>query len=59
MHLIENHQSIVHTDNVMEILHTTNRGRSMDTIEKYHIYKETKNCNQITDKDCSKTERNL
>jgi len=35
----------------MEILYITNKGRLMDTIEKYYIYKETKNGNQINDKN--------
>jgi len=38
----------------MEILHTTNKGRSMDNVEKYRIYKETKICNQINDKNREK-----
>jgi hypothetical protein len=38
----------------MEILHVINKGRSMDTIEKFHIYKETKNCNQINVKNTVK-----
>ena len=54
MHLIENNHSIGHIDDIMEILHITNKGRSMNTIEKYRIYKETKNCNQINDKNTVK-----
>ena len=34
----------------MEILYITSQGRLIYTIEKYYIYKETKNCNQINDK---------
>jgi len=51
MHLLENHHSIGHMDDIMEILYITNKGRLMDTIEKYYIYKETKNGNQINDKN--------
>jgi len=55
MHLLENRHSIGHTDDIiMEILYITNKGRLMDTIEKYYIYKETKNCNQINDKNTVK-----
>ena len=54
MHLIENHNSIGHIDDTMEISHTTNKGPSMDTIQIYHIYKRTKNCNQITDNNTVK-----
>ena len=54
MHLLENHHPIGHIDNIMEILHITKKGRTMDTIEKYYIYKETKNGNQINDKNTVK-----
>jgi len=54
MHLIENHHSIGHIDDIMEILHITTKGRSMDSIEKYYVYKEIKNCNQIIDKNIVK-----
>jgi hypothetical protein len=37
-------------DTVMEILHMTNKEQLMDTLEKYHIYKETQINNQINDK---------
>jgi hypothetical protein len=39
----------------MEIIHTTNNGRQMDTIEKFHIYKITCDSIQINDKNTSKT----
>jgi len=35
----------------MEILHITKNGRAMDTIERNHIYKETKNGTQTNDKN--------
>jgi hypothetical protein len=35
----------------MELLYTTTKGRLMDTIEKFHIYEETCNNNQINDKN--------
>ena len=55
MHLLENRHSIGHTDDIiMEILYITNKGRLMDTIEKYYSYKETKNGNQINDKNTTK-----
>jgi len=34
----------------MDIIHITNKGRMMDTIKKYYIYRETKLNNQINDK---------
>jgi len=33
----------------MKVLYINNKGRLMDTIEKFYIYKETKNSNQIKD----------
>jgi len=54
MHLLENQHSIGHIDNIMEVLNITIKGRTMDTIEKYYIYKETKNGNQINDKNTIK-----
>jgi len=58
MHLLENHDSIGQIDDIMEILYITNKDRLMDTIEKYHIYKETKNGNQINDKNTIKQNKN-
>jgi len=54
MHFKENHHSIGHKNDIMEILHTANIGHSMDNIEKYYIYKETNNCNQSNDKNTVK-----
>ena len=35
----------------MEVLHAVKKGKMMDTLEKFHIYKETKSENQINDKN--------
>jgi len=35
---------------IMTVLHTTKKGKFMDTPEKFHIYKETRNSNQINEK---------
>jgi len=51
MHLLENHHSIGNIDDIMEVLYKTKKGRTMDTIEKNYIHKETKNGNQINDKN--------
>jgi hypothetical protein len=37
-------------ENSMERLHTTSKGRMLYTIEKFYMYKETKNSSQITDR---------
>jgi len=54
MHLLDNNHSIGSIDDIMEILYITNNSRLMDTIEKYYIYKETNNGNQINDKNTVK-----
>jgi hypothetical protein len=38
----------------MEILHPTNKGREMDTLEKFYIYKIICDNTQINDKNTSK-----
>jgi hypothetical protein len=37
-------------EDIMDNIHVTNRGKMMDTLERYYIYKETKSNNQINDK---------
>ena len=34
----------------MEVVHVTKKGKMLDTLEGFHIYKETKASNQINDK---------
>jgi hypothetical protein len=34
----------------MDIIHTTNKGKTLDTMETFYIYKEARNNNQINDK---------
>jgi len=41
----------------MGILHITKKGRIVDTMERYYIYKETKNGTQINDKNTVKPNR--
>ena len=49
-HLLENKHFIGPVDNIMETLHTTGKGRMMDTLEKFYIFRETKINKQINDK---------
>ena len=49
-HLLENKHSIGPMDNIMETLHTTGKGRMMDTLERFYIFWETKINNQINDR---------
>jgi hypothetical protein len=37
-------------ENIMEIVHVTKKGKFMNTLEGFHIYRETKANNQINDK---------
>jgi hypothetical protein len=53
-HLLEGQRLIGRINDIMEILHITREARAMDTTERCHIYKETKNGNQINDKNTMK-----
>ena len=37
-------------ENTMDIIHITSKGKMMDTIEKYYMYRATKLNKQINDK---------
>jgi hypothetical protein len=37
-------------ENFMNVLHVEKKGKMLDTLEKHHIYKETKMDTQINDK---------
>jgi hypothetical protein len=37
-------------EDVMDTVHITNKGKIMDTLERYYIYKETNSNSQINDK---------
>jgi hypothetical protein len=49
-HLLENKHSFGPMEDIMDIVHVTNKGKMMDTLERYYIYKEKKSNNQINDK---------
>jgi len=49
-HLLENKQAFSPMEDIMGIVHITNKGKMMDTLERYYIYKETKSNNKINDK---------
>ena len=50
-HLLEKRHSIGPVDEIMEVINIVKKGKIMDTLEKFHIYKETKLENQINDKN--------
>ena len=49
-HLLENGHNIGPIEDIMSTIHITNKGRLMDTLEKFYIFRETKLDNQINDK---------
>ena len=53
-HLLENSHSIVPIENVMEVIYSTNKGKLMDILERFYIYKETSIKNQINYKNTAK-----
>jgi phosphopentomutase len=48
-HLLDKQHSMEKMGNTMDIIHITSKGKMMDTIENYYIYRETKLNNQIND----------
>jgi hypothetical protein len=49
-HLIDNKHAIGNMEDIMEVVHVTKKGKMLDTLEGFHIYKETKAGNQINDR---------
>ena len=49
-HLLENKHGFGPMEDTMDIVHITNKGKMMDTLERYYIYKETKSNKPINDK---------
>jgi hypothetical protein len=53
-HLLDNNHSIGPIYDVMDVLYTTGKGRFMNTVERFYIYRETRDNNQINDKNTVK-----
>jgi len=53
-HLLDHNHSIGPINEVMNILHTSNKGRSLDTIERLHIFRQTRLQTQINDRNTVK-----
>ena len=49
-HLLDNGHAIGDMDEIMKIIHVTKKGRMLNTLESFHIYKETKAGNKINHK---------
>jgi hypothetical protein len=53
-HLLENNHFIGPIDNIMEVLRSSSKGKRMDTLERFHIYKVTRENIQINDEYTAK-----
>jgi len=49
LHLTEHKHSFGHTNNTMQIIHLQKKGRHLNTIERFHIYKEAQKDNHLND----------
>ena len=49
-HLLENGHAIGKMEEIMKIIHTARKRRMLNTLESFHIYKETMAKNQINEK---------
>jgi hypothetical protein len=49
-HLSENKHEIGPMENIIHIIHVTNKDKMMDTLDKFFIYREIEASNQINDK---------
>jgi hypothetical protein len=53
-HLLDNRHSIGPIEDIVQVLYKMNKGKLMNTVERYYIYKETCMNNQIDDKNTAK-----
>ena len=51
---MKSRHSIGPMEDILKVLFTTNKGRLMDTKEKFYIYEETQNNSQVNDKNTVK-----
>jgi hypothetical protein len=49
-HLLDNRHSISSMENITDRSYTTSKGKMLNAMEKFYIYRETKNNNQINDR---------
>jgi hypothetical protein len=49
-HLLEENHPLNSTEKTMSILHSTKKGKMLNTAKKFYIYKETNRGNQLNDK---------
>jgi hypothetical protein len=53
-HLLENNHSIGPIESSMRVLYSTKKGKLMDAMERFYIFKKTRDNNQINDKNTAK-----
>jgi len=44
---MDNKHTIVKMEDIMQVIHVAKKGKMLDTLESFHIYKETRAGNQI------------
>jgi hypothetical protein len=49
-HVLDKGHSFSPMTNIMDKIHIEKKGKMLETLEKYYIYRETQNGNQINDK---------
>ena len=49
-HIIEEGHAFGPMSDIMEVAHTASKGKMLDTLQRFYIYKETKLGTQINDK---------
>ena len=49
-HVLEEGHDFGPMEDIMDIIHVANKGRLLDTLERFHIYRETQLGSQINDK---------
>jgi hypothetical protein len=50
IHLLDNKHSMGPIYGIMDILYTTGKGKFMDTVERFHVYNETRKTTKLTTK---------
>jgi hypothetical protein len=50
-YLLDNNHSIAPIEEIIEVLQTTKKGRHVDTVEKFYMFKETRINNQSNEKN--------
>ena len=48
-HVLDEGYSFGHMPNIMDIIHIEKKGRMLDTLEQYYIYRETQYGNQVNE----------